>query len=76
MERSDGEAAATFVAEAGGVWAGLAGGFRAEDRVGTFELVSMWVAPERAPSRPRDPAGGRSGGVGVGCRRDCHRAMG
>ena len=44
--RSQGELETTFVAEAGGAWAGLAAGFRADDDPGMIGLFSMWVAPE------------------------------
>ena len=44
--RSAGKAEATFVAEVGGNWVGLAGGYRLSDQPGTVRLFSMWVAPE------------------------------
>ncbi len=42
--RSEGDSAATFVAEVDGSWVGLAGGYRAGAGP-DVELVSMWVAP-------------------------------
>ena len=43
---SAGDGAATFVAEVDQHWVGLIGAFRAPERPGVVELVSMWVAPE------------------------------
>jgi GNAT superfamily N-acetyltransferase len=41
--RSGGPAAATFVAESGGQWVGIAAGYRDVETSGPVHLVSMWV---------------------------------